>query len=243
MFDLSKFTYQSVHPIVGAMQLNKTYVFHKNDYETACWWENSEAQLGVYPIYLSREYNHPKHLILFAEIKAKVVDDYFPGLWGGMPISREPYQPKSVGEERILKPKVDINLAIDGTGNSPGNEKDYFFHPSWLSVLQEEAEFEVRESYRMFPGFYEKWNSLNKEDFISNPKLSPSWTFNDEYRSNVGMIGHFGRTFEMWAKRLDKIIWTKNYHDSDGRYNTEYNRNNFKNNTEWTKAINIQVNE
>lgn len=243
MFDLSKFTHQSPRPIVGAMQLNKTYVFHDQSFETACWWEDSEAQLGIYPIYLSRAYHHPKYLTLVAEIKAKVVDDYFPGLWCGMPISREPYKSKHVGEDRLLKHGVDINLAIDSTGNSTDSDKNYFLHPSWLSLFQEEAEMELRKDYQMLPSFWEKWNTLNEKTFISNNSSSIRWDFKDEYCSSVRMIGHFGRQFEMWAKRLDKISWARSYRDDNGRNNSEYNRNLFKNNTEWTKAINIQVNE
>jgi hypothetical protein len=243
MFDLSKFTDKSNKIIVGAVRINKTFVYHKQDYEVAAWWENQEAQLGVHPVYLYREHLAPNALGLVAHINAKVVNDYFPGLWGGVPISREPYQPKSVGQDRTIYHKLDIVKAIEATGNSPGEEKDIFIHPSWWPVFIEEAEAELRKDFATFPKFYNEWNELKRETFEERNIGYSIWTFENEYQSKVGMIAHFGGVFEKWARRAEKIAWQIDYHRPGSRHDTEHNRHCFKNNTEWAKAISMQANE
>src|SRR5260221_14611966 len=84
--------------LIGAVKVNKPFVYHNASYECAAWWEDHQADTGVHPVYLGRSYHHPKNLTLTANIGAKVVDDYFPGLWGGVAISQEPYKAKHIGE-------------------------------------------------------------------------------------------------------------------------------------------------
>lgn len=230
--------------LIGAVQVNKTFIYHDNHFETAAWWEDHEAQLGVHPVYLTREYNYPKHLKLTAQIKAKVVGDYFPGLWGGVPISREPYQPKHIGEERIIRQGIEVLEAIERTGNSPGSDLDWFIHPSWWRIFTEEAIFHLREDYRRLPEFWEPWDKLDQDPGSYVPSKSHKdmrWGFDDEYRSKVGMIAHFGKNLETWARRIEKINWRYQYHKPGSSYDTAYQRENFAKNIEWTKAIQVQV--
>lgn len=238
-FDVSKVTHES-RVLVGAVQVNKTFIHHYASYECAAWWEDREAQLGAHPVYLSRSYHHPKHLTLTAHIKAAVVNDYFPGLWGGVAISREPYKPKHIGEERIIHHEIDIVKGIESTGNSPGGDIDVFIHPSWWKVFADEAEAELREDYRRLPEFWNEWNSLDSKTFKN--RMDGRWEFDDEFRSRVGMIAHFGSLLEKWSRRLEKINWRSQYHKVGGKYDTAYQRENFIKNTEWTKDIPILIN-
>lgn len=227
--------------LIGAVKVNKPFVWHNASYECAAWWEDSESEKGVHPVYLGRNYHYPKNLTLTAQIKAKVVDDYFPGLWGGVRISNEAYKPKHIGEERTIRHGIEILNAIERTGNSPGNDLDWFIHPSWWKVFTDEAETELREDYRRLPEFWDEWDQLDPTTFKN--RMEGRWGFDDEFRSKVGMIAHFGALLEKWSRRIEKINWQSQYHKVGGQYDTAYQRDNFAKNTEWTKAIPIQVNE
>ncbi len=242
-FDVSKVTHES-RILIGAVKVNKPFIFHDASYECAAWWEDREAERGVHPVYLSREYHSPKLLTIKAHIKAKVVDDYFPALWGGVAVSNKPYEPKHVGQERTIYQGIEVVDAIERTGNSPGSDLDWFIHPSWWKVFLDEAEAELREDYRRLPEFWEQWNKLDPERFYpkSLGNFDKSWQFDDEFRSRVGMIAHFGSLLEKWARRIEKINWHSQYHKVGGRYDTPYQRDLFAKNTEWSKAIPIQVN-
>ena len=243
-FDVSKLSGNSNNPpspIIGAVKVNKPFVYHDASYETAAWWEDREATVGVHPVYLTRNYHHPKNLMLKAEIQAKVVDDYFPGLWGGMPISREPYKPKHVGEPRVIHKAIEVLEAIERTGNSPGSDLDWFIHPSWWRVFTDEAEAELREDYRRLPEFWNEWDRLDPTTFKN--RMEGRWGFDDEFRSKVGMIAHFGSLLEKWSRRLEKINWQMQYHKAGSAYDTPYQRENFAKNTEWANAIPFQVNQ
>jgi hypothetical protein len=229
--------------LVGAVQVNKTFTYHNSSFECAAWWEDQEAQLGVHPVYLERAYNYPKDLHLTAKIGAKVTNDWFPGLWGGVRISNEPYVPKHVGEDRTIRHGIDVLEAIERTGNSPGSDLDWFIHPSWWRIFHEEAIANLREDYRRLPEFWAPWDALDMGgpgSYKSRHK-DMRWDYDDEYRSKVGMIAHFGMSLEKWARRIEKINWRSQYHKPGSSYDTEYQRNNFTKNTEWTKSIQIQV--
>lgn len=244
-FDASKVTHET-RILVGAMQINAPYKDHYAGYECAAWWEERETEKGVHPIYLSRRYNHPNHLTLTAHIKAKVTDDYFPALWGGVAIGKEPTKAKHIGEERTLHRDFDPVEVIIGTGNSPGGSFDVFLHPSWWKVFADEAVAELRLAHERFPFFWDNWSKLDKDisSFTqTSSQKSLAWTADDEYRSKVGMIAHFGQEFEKWGRRIEKINWHSQYHKVNSRYNTDYNRELYVKNTEWTKALNITINE
>lgn len=236
---------RSKRPIIGAVQVHTAFRYHKADYECAAWWEDHEAITGVHPVYLSRNYHSPKDLTITAEISARVVNDYFPALWGGVSVSSKPYEPKHLGEKRTILSSVDPIKAIESTGNSPGNagsnHLDWFIHPSWWKLFADEALDNLQDAYKSFPNWWMQFATLKKEGFQT--KLDGRYQFDDEYRSRVGMIAHFGGLFEKWARRLEKINWHSQYHIPGGRYDTDYQRKLHISNTEWSKAIPIQVNE
>jgi hypothetical protein len=239
-FDIKSLTGNTPHdkrPIIGAVKVNKPFVYHDASYECAAWWEDREAQLGVHPVYLGRSYHHPKNLTITAHISAKVVNDYFPGLWCGNLISREPYKPKHIGEERTIYKGIEVVEAIQSTGNSPDGDIDWFIHPSWWPVFLDEALAEMREDYRRLPEFWSEWDSLKKESF--HPKMDGRWQFDDEFRSKVGMIAHFGSLLEKWARRIEKINW----HSSRWHEPSSYMQELHAKNTEWAKAIPILLND
>lgn len=238
-FDVSKLTGETPRenrPIIGAVKVNKPFEYHDNHYECAAWYEDHKAESGVHPIRLERSYHHPKLLNISAEIKARVVNDYFAGLWGGVPISKEPYKPKHLGEERTIHRGIDILDAIQSTGNSPGNDMDIFIHPSWWKVFADEAEAELREDYRRLPEFWNEWDKLDPKTF--HARMDGRWQFDDEFRSKVGMIAHFGSLLEKWSRRIEKINW----HTTRWNEPSAHMRELHIKNTEWAKAIQIQVN-
>ena len=235
--DVSKMTYEN-SVIIGAVKVNKPFVYHDASYECAAWWEDHESLVGVHPVYLSRSYHSPKHLTIHAAIKAKVVNDYFPALWGGVRISNKPYEPKHIGEERIIRKSIEVVEAIERTGNSPDSDIDWFIHPSWWQVFTDEALTELKEAHKRFPEFWDAWANLSPETFHARR----DWKFDDEYRSKVGMIAHFGGLFEKWSRRIEKINWRFQYHKPGSSYNSDYNRDLFTKNTEWAKAIQFEVN-
>lgn len=246
MFDAKTLTGENLKgPIVGAVQVNIAFRYHKADYECAAWWEDHEAIVGVHPVYLVRNYHTPKDLGVTAEIRGKVVNDYFPALWCGNHISNKPYEPKHVGEARTIRSGIDVIDAIQRTGNSPGydapGQMDWFIHPSWWKVFHEEALANLKETYRALPDFWQAFEGLDESTFV--PRLDGRYGFDMEYRSKVGMIAHFGALLEKWSRRIEKINWHSQYHITGGTNDTAYTRDNFAKNTEWTKAIPIQVNE
>lgn len=246
MFDAKSLSGENLKgPIIGAVQVNRAFRHHKADYECAAWWEDHEATLGVHPVYLMRNYHQPKELYVQAEVRAKVVNDYFPALWGGVAVSKKPYEAKHIGEPRTIRSGIDIIDAIQRTGNSPGydapGQMDWYIHPSWWCVFAEEALTNLKDCYRSFPDWWEQFINLKESEF--HTRLDGRYTFDMEYRSKVGMIAHFGGLFDKWARRLEKINWHSQYHLPGGQNDTAYQREQYAKNTGWAKAIPIQVNE
>ena len=205
--------------IIGAVQVNTPFTWHNASYECAAWWEDSEALVGVHPVYLGRSYHHPKNLTMTAHIAAKVVDDYFPALWAGNPIGNKPYEPKHVGESRTIRKQLDVVTAIESTGNSPGNALDYFIHPSWWSLFLKEAETELTEAYKRLPKVWEDWRQE-----VDNP-------LSEDYRWKVGMVAHFGKELEKWARRIEKITWHTSIRQQE-TFKKLYDKN-----TQWSLEI------
>jgi len=223
--------------IIGAVKVNKPFQYHNNGYECAAWYEDHQAKVGVHPVYLGRSYHYPKNLTITGQIEAEVVNDYFAGLWGGVAISKEPYKPKHIGESRIIRQGIEVVEAIERTGNSPDGDINWFIDPSWWPVFMEEAVKELREDYRRLPEFWDAWDGLNKDTF--HPRMEGRWKFDDEFRSKVGMVAHFGSLLDKWARRIEKINWNTSRF-SDG---SSYMQELYAKNTEWSKAIPIQVNQ
>jgi len=221
-------------PIIGAVKVNEPFTFHNNSYECAAWWQDEEAQLGVYPVYLKREYNYPSNLYAYAGLTGRVVDDYFPALWGGVAVSNRPYESRNIGTETTIHRHMDLLDAIEATGIIPGNKMDWYIHPSWWPVAIEEAMTEMKAHYNRLPEFWNEFNSLDKESF--KPKMEGRWDYDSEYRSRLSMVAHMSGQVEKWARRIEKI----NVQQS---YNSPYWNDLLKKNTEWIKDINIQINE
>lgn len=170
--------------LVGAVQVNKPFVYHKADYECAAWYEDQEAEVGVYPVYLTKNYHSPHNLILSAEIGAKVKDDYFPSLWAGNPIAGTKLQ-KRIGESRIIRHGLDVEKAIEATGTIPGSAIDTYIDPIWWNTFLLEAFAELNNTYIYLP---QCWS-----DYLNG---------DDQYNSKVGQVRYCGREIERWANRI-----------------------------------------
>lgn len=220
--------------IVGAVKVNKPWTYHKNNYECAAWWEDQQAVPGVYPIYMGFAYLSPHELELTAHIKALVTDDYFPGLWGGVPISREPYKCKNVGEERLLHHGIGIDEAIQRTGNSPGNDLDIFFHRDWWAMVEDEAAFKVEYYRKYVDKTWSEYAALNRETFI--PSLEGRHDFHAEYQSKLSSVAHAGERMAKWARRLTELSRYRGYRGQDGRHPI-IPKDMYYSNVSWANAI------
>lgn len=230
-FDLATFT-GSDRIVVGAFKVNKPFKHENRSYECAAWRETTETCVGVYPVVLGRSSHYPKHLTLTAEIKSVVIDDYFPSLWGGVSISNEPYKPKHLGENRMLRHGLDIVQSIERTGNIPDGDCNVFINPHWWSVFLQEVEIELKETHLRLPEFWDAYVGLDKENFKPN-RNGLSWSFCDEVRSKIRMVAHIGMNMELWARRIDKIIQAMQRINDP----SEYMKGLFKKNTEWSKEL------
>ncbi len=219
-------------PIIGAIKVNKLFTYHNNNYEVAAWWQDEEAQLGVYPVRLRRSHLHPKHLFAYAAIPGKIVDDNFPALWGGIAISNEPYKCKNKGEQTIIHHRMNILEAIKNSGVIPGRDIDVFIHGSWWPIIVDEAMTELKRAYSILPEYWDRFDALDKNTF----KDIGNWDFDSELRSRIGMVAHMGGEIEKWARCIEEINRLQGYR-------SQYWNDLHANNTEWTKEIEIQINE
>lgn len=218
--------------LVGAVQVNKSFVYTEHNYECAAWWEERTSDTGVFPVYLTRSYSYPKNLLLTAHIEGKVTNDYFPALWGGVSLSNKPYTPKNLGQKRTILHSVSVEEAIEKTGNSPGADFDWFILPAWWYMFVNEANAELKRAYESLPEYWEEFQSLSPESF-RNDMFGCDYA--EGYRSRISMVAHFGKTLEKWARRLEKISYCSQYwrrSSDDGKL--------FSNNTAWAKALKIE---
>lgn len=196
---------------VGWVKVNKKYVHHNSSYECAAWWEDSEIQSGIYPLILEQRYHHPKDLGLYAKLDAVVVDDYFPALWGGVRVSREPYQPKNVGDHRIIWDRYDIVDTIERTGNSPDADKDFCLHPFLWDAMVRSAEQTMQDFYQYLN---QSWNKRASEG-------------DDQYRSSLSAIAYAGQNVEKLARAIELIRTRQRY------ISENFMRDMYARNTEW----------
>jgi hypothetical protein len=241
MFNLNSLSGQNLKgPCIGAVKVNKAFTYTDRSYECAAWWEEREALKGVHPVYIARSPYMPRTLYVLADISAKVTNDFFPALWGGVAVSNKPYEPKHIGESRIVHSHISVEDAIRSTGNSPGSDLDWYIDPSWWPVFVEEALSELKDYYKRLPEFWDQWAKLNKETWKPESFQDSRWTFDDEYRSRLSMVAHFGMNLEQWARRIEKINWhTSHWFGRD----SDYQRGLWTQNTEWSKTIPIKINE
>ncbi len=73
-----------VGTIIGAVRVNKPQKYTDKNYECAAWWETRLSETGIFAVKLGQSYFSPWHLHAYADIDAKVIDDYFPALFGGV---------------------------------------------------------------------------------------------------------------------------------------------------------------
>jgi len=194
------------------VQVNKTWKHDKRDFECAAWREEWETVKGVYPITL--EADRYGALSLIAKIGAVVIDDYFPSLWGGMPVSNKPYVPKHLGAARELRITIDIAEAIECTSNSPGNDKDLFIDKKHWGALISEAEASLKRLYSELPSWWDKYAASE-----------------DEYDSRVGMVAHVANEIVVVAKDIQKM-------NRQLKYQTEKSdmwRGYYVSNTAWAR--------
>lgn len=207
--------------VIGAVRVNVAQKNTRRDYECAAWWEETESDIGTFAVMLRREYHSPHDLFVIASVGATVTNDYFPGLWGGVPISREPYKPKHLGEKRTVYINNDIVKAIHATGNSPDNDIDWFINPEFWSLALKEAENELVAAYESLPKWWAEY--MQGED---------------EFNSRVSMIGHFGRIFVRRSKEIEEIKRQMKYLGMlPGNSPTKYWKDNYNNNTKWAKEF------
>ncbi len=203
-------------PVIGAVLINKPITYQKL-FECAAWYETHEAVCGVYPVQLKRHHLSPHHLYVGAEVAAKVTDDYFPSLWGGVAVGNKPYKAKHIGEDRIIHHSSNFVEAIRVTGQTPSSPVCWFIDPSWWPVALEEAEKDLKEAYERLPEF---WAEYQKGE--------------DKFISKVGMIGHFGEILNKKARDIQEIKRQIGY-QADPYFQSLRVKN-----TEWTSSVTIQ---
>ncbi len=220
-------------PIIGAFKVNKPWTHHNQNFECAAWWRDETTLEGVYPVRLVRNYLSPHELHAEVRVNAKVTNDYFPGLWGGVAINPEPYKPKYIGQDATVIVRGDLVDAISRTGGTPDDDTNWYIDPAWWELLVQDAIVNLKESYRRLPQFWEEWQNLNPETY-QPPDISGSrWTFDNEYQSRVSMVAHMGRDIERWARRIEKIRRAQGY-EKDHFFHQMHLKN-----WDWAKVIDI----
>jgi len=200
--------------VVGYFKVNKSWVHHNNSYECAAWWEDSEIQSGVYPLYLKANSYSSKELYLQANLNAVVVDDYFPALWGGVAVSRQPYKPKNVGQQRTLFHRLEIVDSIEKTGYSPNiSECDVCVNP----LIWQEFINAARDNLNQYHDLLDKYRNayLDHGD--------------GDYNTNLSMIGHCSKQISVLASAISKIKTKMKYLEDA----TGYMHNLHVDNTNW----------
>lgn len=203
-------------PVIGAVRVNVPFTFHKNDYECAAWWEDHGAVTGVYPVTFEKEYHSPHDIYACGQIGALVTDDYFQSLWCGMPIGKEAYRAKHIGENRIIRQRIDLVEAIRSTGHTPDGALSWYIHRPWWDVALRYAEKKLVEAYERLPEFWEKYRAGE-----------------DEYFSRVGMIGHFGSILTRRSREIQEIKTAIRHSQSDTFIPLHHQ------NTEWVRSSGI----
>jgi hypothetical protein len=198
--------------VVGYIQINKNWIHHNSSFECAAWWEDSQIEGGVYPLALMESRYAPYDLYLSAKLNAVVVDDFFPALWAGSPISNT-RSPKNVGGHRHIFHRVDIVDAIDRTGHSPGSDIDYCVHPFMVDAFIDAAR-DSMSSYQSLMNEY--WNTYQKEG-------------DGNYCSNLSMVSHCAAN----VAALGKAIQTMLRRQENFNQSSDYMRQLYANNTSW----------
>lgn len=174
---------------VGSCRINNSWVHHNNSYECAAWWEDSKIVEGIYPLILKENTFAPYNLILVSQLQAIVVDDYFPALFGGNPISGAP-KSTNVGQKRAIHHKFDIIECIDRTGDIPDSPIDVFFNPELINLVLDSMRQEIDNQYQMMGRYYEEYKEKGE----------------GKYGEHIRMVGYFGREISKLVEGVDKIL-------------------------------------
>lgn len=83
--------------LTTTFRLTTPFTHVERSYECAAWSETHTVQPGEYTAVF-----HPAQGKWTVSMPAKVTDDFFPALWGGVAVSSKPYQPKHIGEDRVV---------------------------------------------------------------------------------------------------------------------------------------------
>lgn len=202
---------------VGFVRINKSSIHHNNSFETAAWWEDSEIQKGVYPLILQENRHAPLNLFLSASLDAVVVDDFFPNLWGGMPLSKEPYQSRNKGSKRTIHKSFQIVEAIEQTGNIPDSEIDLCLNPLlWNSLI---------DAARASMSFY--------QDLLDGYQKNYQKDGDGDYNNNLGMICHCSENIAALGRAIIAIKDKQRYLNDS----SDYMRQNYVRNTEWAVSL------
>lgn len=216
-------TDQFTNTIVGAVKINKSFEYIKNDFECAAWCETYEAKLGVFPIYFRTDlFDTNKSLYVVAEIGATVIDDYFPALWGGAPISNKKYVPKHVGEPRVIHIEKSCAEAIELTGNTPDEAISWYIDPAFWSVALNDSK-RLLDHYAN--GYQKAWDRYKNGE--------------DEYDSHVGMVEFIGNKIGQHASNIRIISWHMRNHGLISP--DKVFKCNFEENTKWAKNFLSQL--
>ena len=177
-----------INTVVGYVKINKSWINHNDSYECAAWWEDSQIQEGVYPLILKENSFSAKELYLVASLNAIVVDDYFPALWGGLPVSRQPYKPKNIGQPRNVFHRFEIVDSIEKTAYSH-SDIDVCVNPlTWQAFIN---------AARSNLDYYNQLLDNYRQDYISNG--------DGNYNTNLSMISHCSENINNLARSIIKM--------------------------------------
>lgn len=202
---------------VGKVQINKPIIYTDRGYECAAWWEERKSDLGVFPLVLVKDRYLDDYSVM-AKIPAIVTDDYFPALWGGVPVSNKPYVPKRIGERSSLPVVVRNSLpeAICQTGYSPGNEIDWYINPEIWEMCLKNCQARL----------------IQEKEY-----LDTVWNVSESHR--ISSIKCTADRLSKVAKEIDEITFhIKSWKDAfeTAEVVSEYRKNLWQNNTKWART-------
>lgn len=201
---------------VGYLRINQGWIQHKSDFECAAWWEDSRIQDGVYELILQENRFAPYELYLSAKLNAVVVDDFFPALWAGSAIGNQPYQPKNLGEKRIVHHRVEIVNAIENTGNISGANIDYCVHPLMITSFISAARYSMTSYHQLMNRYWDTYQTEGDGKFLTN----------------TGMVSHCAENIAVLGRAIEAMARKLEYFQNA----TESMRQNYVTNTAWVAA-------
>ncbi len=181
---------------IGFVRINKPIIYTDQNYECAAWWEERTSETGVFPLLLRPANDlYPERLELdvSASVPAVVSNDYFPALWGGVPVSSSPYKPKNIGRKSSIIVKRALVQAIIDTGNSQ-SDTDWYVNPDLWPLVIKDQEKELVKVYNDLPKWWDEYKSGD-----------------DEYHSRVGMVGYFGNMLRSLSKDIKDLYRVLGY--------------------------------